>query len=71
VLPGQGYQTPQEAMSGEYGAMLKWWIARENWRNSENNVLKCHFSHQDSYMKSMEWTWCFTVRSQFHSHSHS
>jgi hypothetical protein len=23
VLPGQGYQTPQEAMSGEYGAMLK------------------------------------------------
>jgi hypothetical protein len=23
VLSGQGYQTPQEAMSREYGAMLK------------------------------------------------
>jgi hypothetical protein len=52
VLPDQSYLTPQESVIDECGAMMKWWLAGENQRNSENNWLHCHFVYHKPHMKS-------------------
>lgn len=50
VLPGQGYCTPQ----GVVMDMVEWWLAGENWRNLESNLLQCHFINHKCHMT---WIW--------------
>jgi hypothetical protein len=51
VLLGQGYRTPRGAVIDEYGATMGWWLAGEQ-KNSEKNLLQCHFGHCEFYSKS-------------------
>jgi hypothetical protein len=49
VLPGQNYRTPQGVAMDEYGAKVEPSVARENRRNSEKNLVQCHFVHQETH----------------------
>jgi hypothetical protein len=53
VLRDQIYGTPQGAVTDWGGAMVEWWLAGENWRNSERNLLECHFVDHEFHMKSL------------------
>jgi hypothetical protein len=52
VLPGQDYDTLQGALIDGYGVMVKWWLAGENWTNSQKNMYKCHLVSQKCDMES-------------------
>jgi hypothetical protein len=60
VLPGQGYSTPQEALSDCWvycnGTMV---ISREKQTNSEKNMPKWHFIHHKSQESPLGLKWSF------------
>jgi hypothetical protein len=39
------------AVIGEYGATVKWWLAKEKRKKSEKTLLQCHFVDIESHMK--------------------
>jgi hypothetical protein len=54
VLRGQYYRKFQEAVIEGHGAMVECWLPGGNRRNSEENVLLCHFIQEESHIKSPE-----------------
>jgi hypothetical protein len=51
VLLGQDYRTPRGAVIDEYGAIVEWWLAGENWSACWKHLFQCHFVHYWSHLK--------------------
>jgi hypothetical protein len=41
-------------LSGRYGALVQWWLARENYRTHENNQLRWHNTNFPLYVSQPE-----------------
>jgi hypothetical protein len=67
ALPGQSCRASQEAVMHENIAMVEWWLAGENRRNSERNLHHCHFAHYKYHIFTVtrDWTQGSAVGSQF------
>jgi hypothetical protein len=67
-----GPYTSQAAETDQSEVMTKWWLARENGRNSCINLVQWHFSHKKSHMKlpGMAFSLSYTVLEVLTKESH-